>query len=372
MVKTFHNKKSTRSVRSEPVSPQAKQETSRQSVKKFTHVEPTISVESAVEPEQYSERERTVNNNSVKKSPSVLFTNKIKSIQSDIVEVDKNIKANIDRICSRDYTDIELENSEYILVNNIYQTIEFDSFGAQLEFGNEESRRFQDIQGFLSDYAKIGKVDRILELGQSIIQLAKSINIDVFNPNKLGTKISRFLGSHQDKVRKIKYEFDSASDRIDARINRVFDNTSEIQRTLSEFQSLKAELKGLHRGLQLKMIALTMKIDFEVSSRNSVNEGNNSIFDGNFNEHKRRWERKIQTLFSLNQSVSLTFPQIDLYTSNLVASFERLEEIKVNIIQVWKQQFLTVIAVDESNDSILYYELSDIQDNLIRNIEGLR
>ncbi|WP_047042777.1 toxic anion resistance protein [Vibrio mexicanus] len=371
MVKTFHNNKSIKKASIDPVSPQAKGKENKQSVKKFTHVEPTVNVETTVETEQYVERNKT-GKGSVKKSPSVLFTNKISTIQSDIVEVDPNIKASIDRVSAREFRDIELDNSEYILVNNIYQTIDFDDFGSQLEFGNQESRRFQDIQGFLSDYAKIGKVDRILELGQSIIHLAKSINIDVFNPNKLGTKISRFLGSHQDKVRKIKFEFDSASDRIDARINRVFDNTSEIQRTLSEFQSLKTELQGLHRGIQLKMVALSMKIDSEVSQRNSMKEGNNTVFDDSFNEHKRRWERKNQTLFSLNQSVSLTFPQIDLYTSNLVASFERLEEIKVNIIQVWKQQFLTVIAVDESNDSILYYELSDIQDNLIRNIEGLR
>ncbi|WP_045462407.1 toxic anion resistance protein [Vibrio hyugaensis] len=369
MVKTFHNKKSNQN--SSVVLPR-NEESRKSTVKQFDSIKPTKTLLSESEYARGQEKKIEKTTELIpKKVPSVLFSSKVSAIQSDLISVEESTRNKIDKVCSHEFNDIELSNSEYLLIRNIYDSIKFNDPAFQIEFGNEESKKFQELQGFLSDYAKLGKVDRILDLGKTIIRIAKSINIDIFNPNKIGTRLSKIFGTRSEKVRKIKYEFDSASDSIDVRINRVFDNLSEMQSTLEQFQLWERELRSLNRILQLKTIALIIKLEEESTFNDSLSGETSGIFKSNDEEFAKRWERKVQTLFSLNNSIILTYPQIDLYKSNLLLGFERFEKIKVDIIQVWKQQFLTVIAVDESNDSIFYFELNDIQEQLIRNIEEL-
>lgn len=141
---------------------------------------------------------------------------------------------------------------------------------------------------------------------------------------------------------------------------------------MDEFRKWSQELSKLQSEVRLNIIALTLVIESRSGIDSQINRDLPELFrDGN-KEALKRWDRKLNNLKALGQSIELTFPQMELYTSNLVTSFERLEEIKVNIIQVWKQQFLSVIAVDESNDSTMYYELNDIQQTLIKNIEDLQ
>ncbi|GLT19695.1 hypothetical protein GCM10007938_34780 [Vibrio zhanjiangensis] len=344
---------------------------SRSVIKQFGHVQPTKKLLSESESRQ-DKQSNNIDNSVTKKMPSVLFSKKISTMQTDLVTVDESIKSKIDEVCAREFKDLALINSDYFIITNHYESIRFHDPSFQIEFGSDESKRFQELQGFLSDYAKLSKVDRILDLGKIIIKIAKSIDIDIFNPRKIGTKLSKILGTRNAQVRRIKHEFDNASDGIDLRINRVFDNLSEMKSNLEKFQAWNRDLQSLNKNLQFKMIALRLKINDEESLSLANNNDSPNIFHRSDNESTKRWERKMQTLFSLNQSINLTFPQIDLYSSNLISSFERFEKIKVDIIQVWKQQFLTVIAVDESNDSMLYFELNDIQDQLIRNIEELR
>ncbi|MFW7523728.1 hypothetical protein ACODM8_06225 [Vibrio ostreicida] len=381
MIKTFHHKvasKSDTNQNLEDESPSSLQSSSEApKVKQFFGVASSSSqknnppvIEEPLESTTTSEEVPSYQN--IERKPSVLFSNKIKSIQSDVVDVDDSLMKIAESVCEKEFNGFVLSKGEYLMINNIKSSINFDDPSCQIEFGSQLSKRFQDVQGFLSDYAKIGKVDRILQLGTAIIDLAKSIDIDIFNPNKISTKISSFLGSKKQKIRKVKFEFDSASDRIDLRINKIFDNLSETHNTLDEFRKWSKELTSLQREVRLSVIALMLTIQSPSGIDNQGSSDLPEVFrDGN-KESLQRWERKLNNLRALGQSIELTFPQMDLYTSNLVTSFERLEEIKVNIIQVWKQQFLSIIAEDESNDSTMYYELNDIQETLIRNIEELQ
>ncbi|MGI3090473.1 hypothetical protein ACRTEP_03280 [Vibrio diabolicus] len=342
-------------------------------VKRFSHVKPTknlVSEDKFRQPQSEKQEKHIKSTN--KKKPSVLFSNKIKSIKSDLIIVEEEFKNEVDRVCKQEFQDVNLNNGDYLIIINIYHSIVFNDPVFQIEFGNEESKKFQQLQGFLSDYAKLGKVDKILGLGQVIIKLSKSIDIDIFNPNRVGTKLSKIFGNHNQKIRKIKYEFDRVSDNIDERIDRVFDNLAEMRAHLEKFRYWSIELRNLNRNLLFKMVALILRIEREKNSNQQENINLSTSSINNDFDSIKRWERKIKTLLSLKQSIDLTFPQIDLYISNLLGSFEQLEKIKVDVIQVWKQQFLTVIAIDESSDSILYYELTDVQEQLIRNIEELR
>ncbi|MCL9783465.1 toxic anion resistance protein [Vibrio sp. S4M6] len=367
MIKTFRNENVEQSDRSAHET--GNNTVKRRAVKVFDHMsssqKPNRQTGKVISP---------IEESSVKHGPSVLFRNKIKSIKSDVLTIDADLKKAIDDICNREYQELQLSNGDYLLISNIHSAIEFYEPTCQIEFGSQLSKQFQDIQGYLSDYAKVGKVDRILDLGRVIIELAKGININIFNPNKLGTKISKLLGNRQQKIRKIKYDFDNISDRIDAKINRVFDNLKETHATLDEFGDWIQKLTDLHHELQMSLVALKLRIEREKQAHNDgvSQSGSSNAFAQTNQDLFERWERKVHILSALNQSISLTFPQVNLYRSNLLTSFERLEEIKVNIIQVWKQQFLTVIAVDESSDATMYYELNDVQEQLIRNIEELK
>ncbi|MBN3493958.1 hypothetical protein [Vibrio neptunius] len=381
MIKTFHHKVASKSDKSQNLEDDASSSLQSSSgspkVKQFFGVASSRNKndESAASEESLKDSSKSENgfsNQGVDRKPSVLFSNKIKSIQSDVVDIDESLIQRIELLCEKEFNGLVLSKGEHLIISNIKSAINFDDPSCQIEFGSQLSKRFQDVQGFLSDYAKIGKVDRILELGKVIIELAKSIDINIFNPNKISTKISSFLGSKKQKIRKLKFEFDSVSDRIDLRINRIFDNLNETHTTLDEFRKWSQELSKLQSEVRLNIIALTLIIESRSGIDSQINRDLPELFrDGN-KEALKRWDRKLNNLKALGQSIELTFPQMELYTSNLVTSFERLEEIKVNIIQVWKQQFLSVIAVDESNDATIYYELNDIQETLIKNIEDLQ
>ncbi|MGF1767512.1 toxic anion resistance protein [Enterovibrio makurazakiensis] len=369
MIKKFHTENDSRTQPTpSELDESSTQDQSTAKVKRFCDVPPTKDMGTV---QKNDEAKESIS----KRSPSVIFSNRVKSIQSDVLSATDDFQRQVDEICARDFIELTLKNKDYLLVQNVYSQINFSDAAYQIEYGNDISKGFQTIQGHLSDYAKIGKVDRILELGTVIIDLAKSIDINIFNPNKIGTKISNMFGSRHQKTTKIKHDFDHASDLIDARVNRVFDNLSEARKLLRDFDAWSNQLRSLHQDLQINLIALKLRInDVEVgSSQEHVDmNGLPDSFQSNNGVFLERWHRKVNTLLALNQSILLTFPQIDLYRSNLLSSFERLEEIKVNVIQVWKQQFLTVIAVDESNDAIMYYELSDIQNQLVRNIQELK
>ncbi|MER2497513.1 hypothetical protein ABS858_15570 [Vibrio neptunius] len=381
MIKTFHHKVASKSDKRQNLEDDASSSLQSSSgspkVKQFFGVASSRNKhdESPASEESLKESIKSENgssNQGVDRKPSVLFSNKIKSIQSDVVDIDESLIQRIELLCEKEFNGLVLSKGEHLIISNIKSAINFDDPSCQIEFGSQLSKRFQDVQGFLSDYAKIGKVDRILELGKVIIELAKSIDINIFNPNKISTKISSFLGSKKQKIRKLKFEFDSVSDRIDLRINRIFDNLNETHTTLDEFRKWSQELSKLQSEVRLNIIALTLIIESRSGIDSQINRDLPELFrDGN-KEALKRWDRKLNNLKALGQSIELTFPQMELYTSNLVTSFERLEEIKVNIIQVWKQQFLSVIAVDESNDATMYYELNDIQQTLIKNIEDLQ
>ncbi|PNQ54461.1 hypothetical protein C1141_15740, partial [Vibrio agarivorans] len=262
MVKTFHSKSSTQNNNAVPP---ATKEPVKPKVKQFGHVESTKVINqngdgseaqvTVIEPAQAPLATPSP------KAPSVLFSNKISSIQSDIIDIDQEIKAKIDHKREREFPDLKINNADYLIIINTFNSIKFDDPALQIEFGKGESKRFQEVQGFLSDYAKLGKVDQILDLGKIVIKLARSINIDIFNPNKISTKLYSLLGSRKEKVRKIRYEFDNASDIIDARINRVFDNLQETNSTLEQFQFWTKELNNLNTKLQFKILALKLKLE---------------------------------------------------------------------------------------------------------------
>lgn len=352
MIKTFHSKP-----------PSKTSDTSEKPIKKFEHIAQ----------KQPAPQQKTTSSTPASKSrqPSVLFKNRVHAIKSDIVVMSPEWREKIHNIVANEFENLTVSKSERLFIKNKYLEIKLEDSIQQIELGNELSKRFQRIQADLSDYAKIGKVDHILDLGQVIIQIAQGIDIDIFNPNKITTKLSRFLGTKQQKAQRIKYEFDYASDQVDLKINKVYDNISTIKTFLTEFDCWHKELVGLQKDTLLTIIALKLKI---ADQEHHQDEEQGSIFErnGNWQYVIERWKKKVHTLNSLNQSILLTFPQINLYRTNLTTSFERLETIKINIIQVWKQQFLTVIAIDESNSTSLYYDLKEVQDTLITNIKELQ
>ncbi|WP_415674741.1 hypothetical protein, partial [Vibrio neptunius] len=216
MIKTFHHKVASKSDKSQNLEDDASSSLQSSSgspkVKQFFGVASSRNKhdESPASEESLKESIKSENgssNQGVDRKPSVLFSNKIKSIQSDVVDIDESLIQRIELLCEKEFNGLVLSKGEHLIISNIKSAINFDDPSCQIEFGSQLSKRFQDVQGFLSDYAKIGKVDRILELGKVIIELAKSIDINIFNPNKISTKISSFLGSKKQKIRKLKFEF---------------------------------------------------------------------------------------------------------------------------------------------------------------------
>jgi len=308
------------------------------------------------------------------KKPTVLFKNKIQSLKSDIISVDENMNGKIDKfIYSLGFENIGISSSDKLIIENIYNAIEISNMAYQIEFGKSLSKEFQKIQSNLSDYAKIGEVDSILDLGENIIEMAINININIFNKNKLSTKLYNVLGTRKYKVNKLKHEFDFSSDQIDEKINKVYDNMTLAKKYFKEFDSWIKQLVKLHNDVILNIIALSLKIEsfsYPTQNKNTVLDMQ-SINHVSEKQNHERWERKLNTLNNLKQSIVLTSPQVDIYKSNLASSFERLESIKVNIIHTWKQQFLTIIAVDESNETSIYEDLKEVQNNLKNNIKEL-
>lgn len=369
MIKTFHTDNVTNQLNANTES--------QPKVQLFTHVKPSsvkVSQPEIHTPKPLSQTAASpvlASQPEKKHTPTVLFTNKVRAIQTDILPIDEQLKMAASTVCAQTFPELKLRNNDYLELGNMKAEIKFYEAYYQIEFGNTYSKKFQDIQGFLSDYAKVGKVDSILDFGKELIQIAKSININIFNPNKIGTKLSSLLGNRQSKVNRIKCEFDGVSDHIDAKLNSVYENLSDTYDTLESFNYWSKEMTELHHKLRLSIIALTLRIEEEKQVNSDDDTATPAAFQTGNADVIQRWERKINMLLALNQSVTLTFPQMNLYTSNLVTSFERLEEIKVNIIQVWKHQFLGVIAADESSDARMFSELSDIQEQLIKNIEEL-
>ncbi|MCG7498075.1 toxic anion resistance protein [Vibrio sp. Of7-15] len=323
-------------------------------------------------------KKKPKNEDSHKKAPSVLFFNKAHKVNSNI-DIPDDWKQRVDDLLStQEFNNLSFTDNDYLKSRVYFDEIDIENINYQIEFGNDLSQRFQNVQGDLSDYAKLGKVDKLTWLGNKVIDIAKSINISIFNPNKLSTKLSRLLNNRKTKVDRIKVEFDFACDQIDKDIDTVFNDLDKMKSTMHEFDALMNEIESIYNDLNIRLLSLKLKISHYTSENLSGDNLDSDNLDpfyidkiSNNKESILRWERKISNLMILRQSVLLTLPQLKLYSSNLISGFTRLEYIRANIIQIWKQQFLTAIAIDEKSEVSLFHELNDVQESLFNSIAEL-
>ncbi|MGB7998045.1 MAG: toxic anion resistance protein, partial [Photobacterium halotolerans] len=163
-------------------------------------------------------------------------------------------------------------------------------------------------------------------------------------------------------------------DQVDEKIDSVFQDLTSMKSTLSEFEHRMSEVHSIYKELELRILAAKIKVaafNAELhSDKNSEIASNPFEIDivATKKEAVSRWDRKLSNLQVLRQSLLMTLPQLKLYSSNLVNGFSRLEDIRTNVIQVWKQQFLTAIALHEKSEISLYYELNEIQEKLFSSI----
>ena len=356
MVKTFHNTKNTHQSSS-----QQEDEILKHTVKTFSQVQKN---------EQKTKAELVLPRES--RGATVIFKNQVHTIKSDLNLADSKIVSQIDTIIENQFPHFKINNSEYIVVDNISNKIDILDPLYQVDFGSDYSKRFQAIQAFMSDYVKDSQIMDLTRLCDVIIHIVKSIDIDIFNPDKISTKIARFLGSRRQKVASIRKEFDYACDQIDARLDKAHADFSRLRSQLEEFRRVIADTKQLERDVSLALIALIMRLESINRSEHDLPSGIwNQVNEKEKQRVKERWQRKLTNLQALSQSILLTLPQVTLYEQNWVNSFGCIEELKVNLVQVWKQQFLTVVAVDESSDVSMFYDLQQAQECLVDGIREL-
>ena len=357
MVKTFHNTKNTQQSSSQPEG-----EKRENTIKTFTQVSASPA------------NKQSVKNGAPRESrgATVMFKNQVHTIKTDVNLANKNVVKQIDAMIASQFPQFVINKHEYIFVENISNQIQILDPLYQVDFGADYSKRFQRIQAFMSDYVKDSQVMDLTRLCNMIIQIANSIDIDIFNPDKISTKISRLLGSRRQKVANIRKEFDYACDQIDARLDAAHAEFARLRDQLEQFRQVIAEINHLERDVNLALIALTMRLntvnDEQSSLQTSVWNKVNDLEKQRIND---RWQRKVTNLQALAQSIMLTIPQVTLYEQNWVNSFGCIEEIKVNLVQVWKQQFLTVVAVDESSDVSMFYDLQQAQECFVKGIREL-
>ncbi|MEI8593484.1 toxic anion resistance protein [Photobacterium sp. Hal280] len=306
----------------------------------------------------------------VNRSPGLLFSSQVKSVNGEI-DIPSDWKNSVDAILGEGS---EISSNDYLKIRTFSDEINIESATAQIEFCNHLSKRFQDVQGELSDYAKLGKVDKLTDLGSVVIDIVKSIDVSIFNPKKMSSRIATFMRTKKGKIEFIKHEFDFACDQVDTKIDSVFQDLTSMKSTLSEFEHRMSEVHSIYKELELRILAAKIKLasfNSELHSDKSSELASNPFeidLVATKKEAVSRWDRKLSNLQVLRQSLLMTLPQLKLYSSNLVNGFSRLEDIRTNVIQVWKQQFLTAIALHEKSEISLYYELNEVQEKLFSSI----
>lgn len=347
-------------------------EQSERMVKTF-HSASKINQEKKSNIKDFSSVARTKQENSPKKvnrSPGLLFSSQVKSVNGEI-DIPSDWKKSVDAILGEGS---EISSNDYLKIRTFSDEINIESATDQIEFCNHLSKRFQDVQGELSDYAKLGKVDKLTDLGSVVIDIVKGIDVSIFNPKKMSSRIATFMRTKKGKIEFIKHEFDFACDQVDTKIDSVFQNLTSMKSTLSEFEHRMSEVHSIYKELELRILAAKIKLasfNSELHSNKSSEVASNPFeidIVATKKEAVSRWDRKLSNLQVLRQSLLMTLPQLKLYSSNLVNGFSRLEDIRTNVIQVWKQQFLTAIALHEKSEISLYYELNEVQEKLFSSI----
>lgn len=306
----------------------------------------------------------------VNRSPGLLFSSQVKSVNGEI-DIPSDWKKSVDAILGEGS---EISSNDYLKIRTFSDEINIESATDQIEFCNHLSKRFQDVQGELSDYAKLGKVDKLTDLGSVVIDIVKGIDVSIFNPKKMSSRIATFMRTKKGKIEFIKHEFDFACDQVDTKIDSVFQDLTSMKSTLSEFEHRMSEVHSIYKELELRILAAKIKLasfNSELHSNKSSEVASNPFEIDIVTTKKEavsRWDRKLSNLQVLRQSLLMTLPQLKLYSSNLVNGFSRLEDIRTNVIQVWKQQFLTAIALHEKSEISLYYELNEVQEKLFSSI----
>ncbi|WP_342608821.1 hypothetical protein [Vibrio tritonius] len=136
MVKTFHNTKNTHQSSS-----QQEDEILKHTVKTFSQVQKN---------DQKTKAELVLPRES--RGATVIFKNQVHTIKSDLNLADSKIVSQIDAIIENQFPHFQINNSEYIVVDNISNKIDILDPLYQVDFGSDYSKRFQAIQAFMSDH----------------------------------------------------------------------------------------------------------------------------------------------------------------------------------------------------------------------------
>ncbi|QDQ29017.1 hypothetical protein FNU76_23195 [Chitinimonas arctica] len=280
-----------------------------------------------------------------------------------------------------DCDDFVLEDRDVQRIRNLLGEIHFDDAHYQSRYAAEVTELMRQLQDQLALLVADQTVAQLHQSAALILAAAKRVDVTALDPGTFASRLSDWWRGREARRGKLRQQFDTASRDITAQIKAIQPVLAKLKLRLREFGELFERNELLFGQLTVHVVAAHLKLGDVIGRDVPAREAElkaKSVTDPfvwqdlhALRDAGEQWQRKLHNLKLLRHTALLTLPQLRLSQRNLLAMVGRFDDISEIVMPTWKQQFITALAMADTDDSRLYGELADLQAGLREQLERL-
>lgn len=201
----------------------------------------------------------------------------------------------------------------------------------------------------------------------SIMEKISLVDIDALRGNR------SFFSIFSKKV-STKDDFFALDKEIMNEVRMCMKHLEKLKQLFPSFNNVDEETEKQFRKLTVYIIAGQLRIDLEKSTMSNTTQ-TDFFAAQTMNDHKEsvsRFERRVQNLALIRQTMLLRMSQLRLELKNILALVDQTTEIISVVIPTWKQQVLTVFSSNTALANDFYDVLEKTQKSMQEKLQNAK
>ncbi|QNM98174.1 toxic anion resistance protein [Chitinimonas koreensis] len=256
--------------------------------------------------------------------------------------------------------------------------IRFDDAVYQTRYASDVAETLRQLQDELARKIGDGAIGRLQAASRRMLEIVRGIDLDALDSHSVSGRLADWWKGRDARRAALRAEFEAAGGAIEREIAGTRADLAALGQRLAEFGTLYARNETVFELLTVHLAAAHLRLrqtEAELPARRAALAGVTDPFARQavdaLEDAAAQWRRKLDNLRLLRHTTLLTLPQLRLTQRNLHATLNRFGDMIDVLLPAWKQQFITALALPESDDGSLFDRLVEIQASLRKPMEEL-
>lgn len=307
--------------------------------------------------------------------PRVLFADR--AVTAEAVDAQWR-EATLAALADCDCADFTPDDPTLQRIRMMAAEIRFDDAVYQTRYASDVAETLRQLQDELAHKIGDGAIGRLQAASRRMLEIVRGIDLDALDSHSVSGRLADWWKGRDARRAALRAEFEAAGGAIEREIAGTRADLATLGRRLAEFGTLYARNETVFELLTVHLAAAHLRLrqtEAELPGRRAELAGVTDPFARQavdaLDDAAAQWRRKLDNLRLLRHTTLLTLPQLRLTQRNLHATLNRFGDMIDVLLPAWKQQFITALALPESDDGSLFDRLVEIQASLRKPMEEL-